>query len=524
MFKNIITYCSFLLLFCRIGYGQQNCEIHLWNAQQQQYENQGAKSVSYLDSLQQMGYYTLQIDSIQRAPSCRYFVRKGKLYNEIWVEMGKKRWRTNDIDSVIHHLKDSLQNSGYPFAQIQLRPMYSSSGETVARLEIEPGKQRNIDALEIKGYKKFPTFLQAQILSSLRPYNENKIKQVKTRIENTGIAQYAQPAQLAYTPDSTFLFLHLKKRKRSSFDGVLGFNSDEGKLKLSGQVAIDLYNSFNQLEKIYLHWASGDTESQKINLGFETPYIFKTALGLQSDLNIHKQDSTFVKLEWRNGISYYFDTEHKITGNYNLASSNYIQNDSSSSQNLDFSKSGFGLSYQFSTDQPTDFRANKWFLFFMSNLWRRKTDSEEKEQQTELQYNIRRQQRIVSNHYLYAEIWGKNLIQKDDSFINDYYRVGGFGSIRGFNQQSIASPQVNTLSAAYRYIPNANILFELFADQAWVQNPVENKNQSLLGLGLGAQLRMQLGVFSIGYAVGKQEDTSFDFQNAKVHIGLTTRF
>ena len=46
----------------------------------------------------------------------------------------------------------------------------------------------------------------------------------------------------------------------------------------------------------------------------------------------------------------------------------------------------------------------------------------------------------------------------------------------------------------------------------------------LVGLGLGFSFYTRGGVFSLAIGVGKEQETTFDINSAKVHLGYVTRF
>ena len=67
--------------------------------------------------------------------------------------------------------------------------------------------------------------------------------------------------EILFTRDSTILYLYIQKIKKNTFDGFLGFNSDDqsGKVKIQGYAKINLINTFNNGENIKIDFISEET-------------------------------------------------------------------------------------------------------------------------------------------------------------------------------------------------------------------------------------------------------------------------
>ena len=115
---------------------------------------------------------------------------------------------------------------------------------------------------------------------------------------------------------------------------------------------------------------------------------------------------------------------------------------------------------------------------------------------------------------------GKNL------FDNELYRIGGLKTLRGFNEQSIFASTYGVATAEYRYMIGQYDYLTVFSDVAYVEKKTESEfnSQWLTGLGAGINFRTNGGVFSLFLAVGKNQDTSFDFRATKVHFGYLNQF
>ncbi|MDO5655940.1 MAG: hypothetical protein Q4G27_07350 [Flavobacteriaceae bacterium] len=516
----------------------QNCSLYQFNAFNKSYDSiyYGENYKQILDSITASGYYTLKIQNKIENP-CQYFFDKGNQFKKIYLNNVSLKNRfiqfdethqlfyTLHLDDYIQTIKDSLENSGKPFAGIRILPNAYIDHYAIASIDLESEKERYIDDIKIIGYEQVPKFLKREALRRNKLFTPQAISHLEKQInEYHFINQYEVP-RVSFTKDSTIIYLYLKKRKQSYFDGLAGFETDsEGKFSIQGNIHIQLLNAFNGFEQIKLQWESGLNKSQNLNFMTHIPYIFNSRFGVGSQLNIHKQDSSYVRLEFRNQLVYQLSPFHYFGGNFNLAHSNYIR--STQSNQSDFSKIGFGVSYFFQDNRIFEFQENKSLIDFKSSLWKLKQKESDSapSRQTEINYLVSRQQRITKNHYTYLSVQGKSLIQDTEYLLNDMFMTGGFHNLRGYNQNSIITPSFHVFSLAYRYIPASQILFEAFADAAIVRNSTHNQNETLIAYGIGTQFYAGFGIFQINFAIPHIENQGFNISSGKIHLGIKTYF
>lgn len=495
---------------------------------------QGENGKAYLDSLNQIGFYALKIKNKKEEP-CEIYIQKGKQYKKIYLQsnqtsllnkaeydQAKNQFYTHNLEQFVQHIKDSLNQTGQVFDKIELQPKGFLDGYAIVALDIEATEKRTIDDIKYVGYTKAPQFVKKNLLKKPLIYNEENIQLIQKQMsEYTFFTTTASP-KVSFTKDSTTLYMYLKKNRLSSFSGILGFETDEAnKLQLQGDVKLQLMNAFHRFEKIGINWKSGLHSSQYLNVATFIPYIFNSPLAFDTKLDLTKQDSTFFKLSWQNSLLYELGPNHYLGASYSMASSNYIDDNTK-----DFNKNGFGINYQYTDAHSLVLQENKTRIQLNSTLWKRKTKNEQNnsENQTEVIYLVERQQQLYKNHYFNGRISGGNLIQEGEILINDLYQLGGYNSLRGFNQNAIVSPAFNILSLAYRYIPNDKIFFEAFGDLGWVRDKTGQSTNQLTGYGIGMQFGTKFGWFEIDYAIGNNKGNSFNLTEGKIHIGIKNFF
>lgn len=496
---------------------------------------------SSLDSLQKNGYYTLTIDSIKNE---KIYLNKGKNYQTIWVknndlfENKNDYFPTNNLDSILNKLAKTNINEGYPFAQIKLIPNGFQQSEQRIELLLDKGNQRTIDGVKLIEYEKLSKgYLRHGLnIKNGEIYSEQKLASISTLMQQTNYIAEVQQPQTLFKPDSTIVYLYPKKISSNYFDGVLGFGTDDnGDFKLNGNVQLSLNNVFNSLEEIRLNWIGTANKNTSLNIGVKVPYLFKSPIGSETNFKLFKQDSVFVNVDFSERLFYQLNLNSTIGVSGMVQSSNFLLEDDSYLKPSydDYSKTGIGLSYNYFLKHPFRLMEGKSMLDVAVNSIRKKEKNfswtEEIDNKTVNQIEIGlktfRLFELTDKHYIKTGAEFRGLLTKDDDFSeNELYRIGGFGSFRGFNEESITANMYGFLNIDYRFVPSEAFYIGLFADYGLIDNKRANLNTSLLSFGTGISFLTKMGIFNLSYAVGKTDETSFDFKESKIHFGILSQF
>ena len=496
---------------------------------------------STLDSLQKIGYYTLTIDSIKNE---NIYLNKGKLYQTIWVKNNETfqtkndYFPTNNLDSILTKISTENTNQGYPFAQIKIIPKGFENNEQKIELVLDKGNLRTIDGVKLVGYEKLDKGYIKHGLNIKRGeiYNEEKLANISNLMNQTNFISEVQKPQTLFRKDSTILYLYPEKVRSNYFDGVLGFGTDDnGDFRLNGNVKLSLNNVFNGMEEIRLNWIGTANKNTSLDIGVKIPYLFKSAIGSETTFKLFKQDSVFVNINFSERLFYQLNLSSNIGVSGIVQSSNFLLDDDSFLKTSydDYSKIGVGLSYNYFVKHPFRLMEGKSYLNVLVNSIRKKEKNfswtEDIENKTVNQYEIGlktyRLFELHPKHFIKGTVEFAGLLTKDDDFSeNELYRIGGFGSIRGFNEESITANMYGIASMDYRFVPNEAFYIGLFADYAFIDNKRANINTSLLSFGTGISFLTKMGIFNLSYAVGKTEETSFDFKESKIHFGILSQF
>ena len=495
-----------------------------------------------LDSLKSIGYYTLKLDSVRNQ---NIYLNKGKMYKNIWVkndtifQQNENWFAVKNLDSLIQSVSDLYAERGFPFTELKIRPLGYKDGEVQVALDLQLFGARTIDGVNVEGYEKLSRgYIRYGLgLKKGKIYNESELRKISERMSFNHLIEEVRSPQTLFNTDSTTVYLYVKKVKSNIFDGVLGFGNDEkGEFQLNGNVKIELNNNFNGMERIHLNWIATPDKSTSLDLKVRVPYLFRSAVGTETNFNMYRKDSVFVNTKIEERLFYQISMNANLGLNLSYESSNFVLDDHPELAMLydDFNKSGIGLSYELMLPAQNRLLEGKSAISLLGKALTRKsreTDplteeiTETSAPQYEVGINAFHIFKIFDKHLLKTQIEGFGLFGEEEFFSeNELYRIGGFGSLRGFNEESIFASAYGTGSLEYRYMPNDGFYISLFGDYGFVENKSSGIDENLLGIGTGISFLTQLGVFNLSYAVGKQSDTNFDFRNSKIHFGILARF
>ena len=108
--------------------------------------------------------------------------------------------------------------------------------------------------------------------------------------------------------------MYIEKAKSNTFDGFLGFgtNEDTNKIEFDGYLNLNLTNNLNYGETLKLLYKSDENDQQTFDANVSMPYLFKSPIGVELNLNIFRKDSSFVTDRQSAKINYQINAKHVV--------------------------------------------------------------------------------------------------------------------------------------------------------------------------------------------------------------------
>ncbi|MEC8248410.1 MAG: hypothetical protein VX070_03205 [Bacteroidota bacterium] len=439
-----------------------------------------------------------------------------QLYVEISIDV---------LEDRLEQISKFLVSQSYPFSVLQLQNIQPVNKHRLrADLKLTKGSRRQLQDIKILGYKKFPRafvkhFLDIKIQS---PFDLERTKSQMELLNQLPFVQQKRPAEVLFTKDSTTVYLYLEKVQSNRFDGFLGFGSNKtsGKVEFDGYLDLSLVNNLNYGESFKLNYKSDEIDQKTLDITLQLPYIFDTALGSTLNLNIFRKDSTFSTAQQAFKLYYQLNQSQRIGTGVRLQQSNGI-NDNIALAVEDFDSQFYNLNYSYIKRQKKEaLFPIKTQLEIALAFGKRNGISSVKQRQLQIKGSHILNLNLKNSIFLKLHL---EELQSRAYLFNELLRFGGITSIRGFRENSLFATRLGVLCSEYRYRLSPSLFVHSVMDAGYFQD-INSDNYQILGYGFGFGLRSNGGLLRLIYANGKNENTSFDFSQSKVHLSFTSTF
>jgi len=435
-----------------------------------------------------------------------------------------------NVEWVLRFLNKSLSERGDPFAVVKLEniiPSNKAISTLEADLVIELKSIRKVTAVRVVGYEKFPrAFLKytAGIKKGML-FQKDKINERSYLLENLGFVRNVKSPEVLFTEEGTELYLYLEKKSNNSFDGIIGFttNEESNRLELNGYVNLQLSNNLNFGEQLLLQYKNDGAQQEHFQVNVELPFIFQSPLGVELGLDFFKRDSTFLTVERNALVNYHFNTRTKIFAGYrDYESENLLDSLQAGNSIENFNASFFVFGGNYSISQRSSiFPVKTKFLISnelgVRNVQKVKTDQYRLSLRANHIFNLNDNNSIFINNQT-------GYLKSENYLTNELFRFGGINSIRGFDENSIDASLFSVLNTEYRFLLTQNTYIHTITDLAYFENKVTELKNQIYSFGLGMGLQTNAGLFKINIANGALEGQNFKFSNTKFHFSLSSRF
>lgn len=527
----------FFVLFC-VFFKAQN--KHYWlidsETKAKKKVQDSATAVKFLDSLAQNNYFFTELKEVKIiGDSTKIYYNKGKNYNQTYVQISdsiakklnlETLFFTKNLDSTKTKINKKYIDDGYSFSRVKSKYKGQKEGYPIVELDVNKNNKRTIDGFVLKGYDKVPKRFMKNLEKDFKGkiYDDKNLLAINNVFQTNSFLSLERQPQTLFTKDSTKVFLFTQKRKTNSFDGVIGFGNDKSnKFTLNGTLNVNFKNIFNSFEAISIYWQRNPDNGQTFDLGADVPYLFKSNVGLNAKINIFRQDSTYANVKLQPAFYYHLNNKQKIGIRGTFETSTII--DSLYVQGKDYNKKGIGIWYEMTDPSDID-------LFLYKTKIRAEVDylatnyptTNTKASQNHFYFFGEHNYNIKGNHFLNLKGEAVMLNSKNEFTTNELYRFGGWNSMRGFNENSLAGDFYYYGGLEYRYLIGSQAFFDLFGQYGQLNNKSLNVKPKLYSVGLGFNFFIPLGLMSFQISNGNEFGNPFKFGDIKIHWGILSRF
>ncbi|WP_332026521.1 hypothetical protein [Kaistella sp.] len=282
-------------------------------------------------------------------------------------------------------------------------------------------------------------------------------------------------------------------------------------------------NMFNSFETVNIFWQRNPDKGQIFDLKTDIPYLFKSNLGLDLNVNIYRQDSTFANVKFLPSLYLHLSNRQKLGLRGTFETSSVV--DSLYIQGKDFGKKGIGVWYDFTEPSEIELFMHKTKIRasadYISTLYSK--DNTQISQNNFFFYGERNLY-ISGNHYLNLKAETALINSKNELVANELLRFGGWNSFRGFNENALFADFYYFGTAEYRFLAGNQAFFDVFGQYGELNNKSLSLKPKLYSFGLGFNFFLPIGLMSFQISNGNEFGNPVKFGDTKIHWGILSKF
>lgn len=513
--------------------------------------------VNYCQDLQlqayKRGFLTFSIDSINRLDSTHFQLKGavGQRFEQVDFtitpetrsmlrKMGiqpRAISSTNANPAVISRMLDeirtTLENNGYPFAKVGLNSLEIEENRIKTTLVVEKNAEVRWVKIHVIGEKLniSERFIANYLhLKAGELFSQEVINLVPLRLKQITYLSETKPAELLFTEEGAELYLYLKSKPVSLFNGTVGLQQDPVKLtyQLTGDLRLKLQNTLKRGELFDLNWRSIQPGSPQLKITMSYPYLFNTPFGIDGQFQLFKRDTTFLELKSTIGVNYFLSAGNTLKAFYRNSSSALLGSTAGSGVFGSVKSNQYGLSL---THQTLDYLPNpqRGFSWMIEGTAGQRSVTKDTIVTKSLLFGGKLQ---LETYLSLAKRHVVKLASVSETFFtdniqqNELTRFGGNLSQRGFLEDELLSTTRTTATVEYRFILDRNSYLFAFFDQSWYERNLSTSylNDHPLGFGAGISFGTNIGIFSLTYALGQQQNNPVLLRDSKIHFGYVAYF
>jgi translocation and assembly module TamA len=447
------------------------------------------------------------------------------------------------FNRLVTKLLDNAANSGYPFANLQLKEVAMAKNGVEGVLTFAPGPIIYYDSLTVSP----ENFIKPKFLASYLAVKKGSLFQLKdlaqieSSLNSLPYCQLNDSIQMSFQNNLCNISFNLKPVKSNKIDALIGFlpNQKAGEgLLITGFINLQLQNLFKSGKELSFLWRQFQQQSQKLFIMYKHPNLLNSPVGISLGFDLLKQDTTFLNTNF-NIEGFYRHKKMEISFATKFISSRTLSIPADTlalPEVVDFNiqQPGARATYNGLNNIANPLRGAMAFIEFqVGNKQIKKKANIAEVVYDSINLNPVQfvgviggefNQQLLGPMVLHLDLALGAVVNNDQLFANDLMRLGGINSLRGFNDLELFVSSYALARIEARLIINANSRLFVFFDQAITNNVVANISDQPFGFGTGLMLDTGKGNLQLVYALGVSGQQSLSLTQSKIHIGYVARF
>lgn len=511
----------FALIGCQIIYGQSNKKVRLYIDSVLVHKRY--IKTSYRDSADlyndvlaltnkffEKGYLGACLDTVITTDNIAdVYIYKGERYywSDYREDISGERANISRLrikrDSIIYwrdferYKEKNLEwyvNNGYPFCNIRTDSVVIGKNKVRIKLVIDPGKRFVYGRTIVKGGAKISESYINKYLQIERGklFSYKDILSVSDKIQLLRFIEKVKDPEIEFDDKEVVKYIYINPRRTNSFSGILGVNTDKGKVDVTGELLLDLRNVFKNGEHLNLEWKRLTGSSQDLKARIDIPFVFYR-VGIGAKLDFHKQDSSYVYVNPEFSLRFNLKGQDNIRLIYSYENTYPLElaDASVNSNRATVTKNMYGISFT-KNDLGNRIDAQKGLLLNTEVLVGNRNYEKDDISESGTFFKMSWKTRYVRPLYKNFNIQFKSVGGVIRSFggvgklaENELFFVGGTNTVRGFVENSFKASEFVTLTMQPEYMLGGGTAVYVFGDAAYINDDNLYSKTTAFGVGLG---------------------------------------
>ncbi|MDP8241122.1 MAG: POTRA domain-containing protein [Candidatus Hatepunaea meridiana] len=489
-------------------------------------------------SLTQEGYPLARLDSITNRYSDKgsildIYISTGKPFK---LESSRLIGYKDDITEITpvsrltsvkllkqaEELLDEMTDNGYPFAKVTITPNHIQEQEKLISAKIdfnvEKGYFTRIGDVEFPGARltsKRLLRLESRLRSG-EAFSRSELERAVERLERLPYVAYVDdPRLLKEGYNVVDIHIPIEERRVNQLSGVL--SAAPGEAKPTGEFKIQFGNILGTGRKLRLEWLGLDPSRRGIQVSYREPWILSHPYHATVEFEQWIEDTLSATTRYKSTLEW--EPSYRLTFSGSIASE-YISGSDSAVTDIGSHAIWLqgGIKYN---SFDNDWNPTLGFSAGISSAsavryWHdgARGSSRLRRDEASVAYV-----RSIYHNLILFERLGFSDISGSGVVLEELTRLGGIGSVRGYEESSILSRGAGWAAIELRWRPDNESYLGLFTDVGYayrVDPRIKPRKEFPLSFGITAMMLTKAGRLGLDLALAEGEA----FQNARLHLRL----
>jgi len=454
-----------------------------------------------------------------------------EIINKLSSDYFYKFFHKNNYREFSNQLMDLPISQGFYYPSVTLKQInLSKSGDSLfvnPEFKMDWGEEVFIDTFFFAGLiNTSPKLLSRQLKKEIHSKYDNQLHlRIKEGFRRYSFLKITENREIVKSENGKYgLVLDIEEVPDNEFSGIAGYvpekSGEDG--YFTGEIDLKLMNLGGMGRQVSVYWSKINSNSQKIELKYFEPWIWKTNYFGGADFKQDLRDTLVVIREF--GIN--FGKNVSQIGNILLDFS--VEKTIPTPGGRDIlglsATNSKLLGAEFNRDKRDNLNNPIKGYKILLNLSAGSGNNEKIDSwqaQTKFGYEFFipiRKNKCISFIGNYAGKW----LSGREVLFSEQFRLGGANNLRGYPEDFFKGAEVMCASVEFRWIIGESSRLYGFFDQGYYKYKQNNINIMNYpnSIGLGMRLESRMGIIGIDYGFGEGDS----FSTAKIHLHLENKF